>query len=30
MLPVPASRMQQAGAFPWLSADADVVAVVND
>lgn len=25
MLPVPASHMQQAGAFPWLRADADVV-----
>lgn len=28
--PVPASGTQQAGAFPWLSPDADVVAVVND
>lgn len=30
MCPVPASGTQQAGAFSWLRADADVVAVVND
>ena len=30
MRPVPANETEQAMAFPWLRADADVVAVVSD